>query len=147
MPWFICQYTAWPTDMLSDDPVGDYSSFIYARSMRDANKIARIRRLNELVLCKWSRSNRSPYRRPSDQLRRRKLSHKQRFDIIHGLTFLSYILLRSRRAPPEQLVGDEGILHQAIHSLAYGYPSRRGLIPIIRAFEIRAPGYCKESRP
>lgn len=144
MPWYLCQYPAFPADPITDDTEGNYSSFIWARSRKDAERLAKVRRMGERVLCCWQRKGRDPYRRPSDQLRRRKMTTRERFDAIHGLVFLSYILLRSRRATPEHILGDHGILHEAVHNLTFGCaPRRRELIEAVAGFERMAPGYCR----
>lgn len=143
MPWYMCVYPAWPH--MPTDPgnmVGDYSSFIRAKNLKQAEKLAAQRGLGERVICKWSPDGRkAPYPLPSDLLRKRSLSPKQRMDIIHGTCFLSYLLMQSAKAPPSGILGDEGLLHQVIHSMSFGRPSRKQLIETMIYFERQVPGY------
>lgn len=125
----------------AENEVGDYSSFIRARDMKQARKLALQRGLGERVLCLWG-GKRAPYVRPSELLAKRSLTPKQRMDVIHGTCWLSYLLMQSMKTPPADTVGDEGILHQVIHYMSSGQPRKQGLIDSLRHYEHLVPGYA-----
>lgn len=129
-----------PVDI--EDNIGDYSSFIRATDLKAANRLARNRGIGEKVICQWQPEGRKvPYLKPSELLAKRSMTAKQRMDVIHGTCWLSYLLMQSMKVAPAATVGDEGILHQVIHSMSSGRPSRKALIDTLRHYEQLVPGY------
>lgn len=152
MPWYMTKYPAWPDQPKAgkDELVGYYSSFVFARGMDEAKRIVKARNIGEVIEGLWGGRVgkprlKNPHERPSDQLRRRKLTPRQRIDVIHNVCFLSYILQRSTGAPAQAILGDEGLLHQTVHCLQHGNPPRRALIDSLRHFERLVPGYWPRS--
>ncbi len=143
MPWFMCEYSAYPKDKVRQRAeIGNYSSFIWANDRAHADALAAKRRLGEKVLCRWNKRGRNvPYEPPSTMLMKRRLTPTQRIGVIHGVCFLGYILLRSYRAPVEGVLGDMWILHQVIHGMQFGFPPRKKLAEMVRHYERMAPGY------
>lgn len=87
-----------------------------------------------------------PYALPSQMLRRNTLNKNQALDAVHAVCFMSYLLMRSTGAKAEDVLGDEGLLHMAIHSLTFGWPGRRRLADGIEYFERMIPGYRTDWR-
>jgi hypothetical protein len=144
MAWYLTRYRAWHPD--SPPPVkgrwvGHYSMFIWARSMPDAWRKAKARNIGERVECVWQRKGVRPYELPSVLLTRRRLTPRQRIDVIHAVIFLAYLVGRSQKAQLPELIGDEGLVHMTAHCLAFGWPTRKKLAPHIRRYERRVPGY------
>lgn len=83
MPWFMCEYSAWPRDPIKGKcEIGNYSSFIWAKDRAHADALAAKRRLGEKVLCRWGRRGRkSPYELPSAQLKWSDITSGWRLDI------------------------------------------------------------------
>ena len=83
-------------------PVGDktYGSHIYAPSFEDAKRIAALRGLGEAV-----DGITEPYTDEPADLRSK----------IHQACFLGYVALKAGTITAEELLGDKGILHEAIH--------------------------------
>lgn len=145
MAWFLCNYPAWPKEPSLKAPIGNYSSFIWARNLQEAKRLAKRRRIGERVM--WERGNRGqPYIPPSKQMRKRHLTPKQRLNVIHAVCFLSYLASRAMKMGPEDTMGDEGFLHQTVHSLSIGFPRRRQMIAYLEEIERRVPGYLKPGK-
>lgn len=145
MPWFMCEYLAFPDDkVLRNCSIDNYSSFIFAKNRAHADALAIKRNMGEKVICRWVRRGRvSPYELPSAQLLKRSLTPTRKFNIIHGVCFMGYILLRSKRADAAHVLGDEGVLHQVIHGMQFGYPYRHELADRVRHYERLTPGYWR----
>lgn len=144
MTWFLCVYPPHPHMPVDiQDNIGDYSSFICASDLKAENRLARNRNIGEKVICQWQPEGRkAPYPKPSELMAKRSLTTRQRMDVIHGTCFLSYLLMQSMKTSPAAVVGDEGILHQVIHSMSFGRPSRKELIDTLRHYEQLVPGYA-----
>lgn len=84
-----------------------YSSHIYANSLREARKLARQRGIGEVVqgVCE------------SETVQPEDLTGK-----AHLACFLGYIALKAGTMTLEDILGDRGVLHEAIHLLC-GDPS------------------------
>jgi hypothetical protein len=147
MSWFICHYPPRPsfTAMRNpgdDDLVGDYASFIWANSEKHAAVLARRRNIGEVVDGKWGSRRSKPYRLPSELLLGRRIDKKKALDAVHSTAFLCYLLMQSHEdVPPCDIVGDEGLLHQVIHSLSLGWPRRKDMAATLKYFELGVPGY------
>lgn len=130
-----------PVDLVEN--IGDYSSFIRAPDRRAADRLARNRGIGEKVICEWAPEGRkAPYLKPSELMAKRALTARQRLELIHGVTWLSYILMQSMKTPPSIVLGDEGIVHQVIHCMISGRPLRSSLVATLQHFEQLAPGYA-----
>ena len=142
MPWYATEYEPWPVEPIQvETPVGKYGSFIWASNEREARAFAKRRRIGETVTHVASRTRR-PEPLPSELIRR-SMSPAQKLNFVHSVTFLSFLLAQSIGAPPHGLLGDEGLLHQAIHSMSIGWPRREPLRAIVRNFESRVPGFTR----
>lgn len=142
--WYTTTYSARPRRqgkrLLSPEiVVGDYASHIWASSRPHAEKLAKQRNIGERVTGGTWRKRQ--YRYASELLRRPRLNKKQALDAVHAVCFLSYLLMRSSGAKAEDILGDEGLLHMAIHSVSFGWPGRRKLAAGLEYFERQVPGY------
>lgn len=147
MRWYHCHYPPRPEHAnprvdKRDEGIGSYSSFIRANSVKNARILARRRNIGEIVDGRWGTTkSKTPYPLTSKMLLKSRLSKSQALDVIHSATFLSYLLMQSHSAPACDIVGDEGLLHQVIHSLCFGSPSRKDMAATLKYFEGRVPGY------
>ena len=139
-------YDAWPRKRPTKDVgvPGQYCSFVWARNQRHAERICKERRIGEAVVCQWTKKSKThPFARPSQQLRlRRKMSEKEKLNFIHSVCFLSFLLARSKGENAYTLIGDEGLLHQAIHCVSTDSPPVKDLKSVLEHFEAQVPGYC-----
>ena len=140
MPWYTTLYNAdsSPVDAerLRKDAdentgyhIGRYGNRIYARSKRHAEKRARERGMNEAV---WLKSHAPNFPRASTALRKSGF----RRDVLHNLCFMSHMALKSGAATSEEILGDEGLIHEYIHGA-----KRQPLIAKCIEIEKRIPGY------
>lgn len=148
MKWFIAEYRAWPRGFVVDSPISTYTSFILARDLAHAKRLAKARNIGETLLGEGLRYSRSkaPYRPPSVLLRKRRLTQALRLDVIHATCFLSFLLMRVKGvkgAGVHAILGDEGIMHQVIHTLSFGFPRRKAVITALEGCERMVPGYWK----
>lgn len=139
--------TAYPADpshaigTASDEIINSYSSYVWAKSERHARLLAKRRNIGEVVIGGSQKA--APYPYLSELLRKRSMRPKDKIDAIHAATFLGYLLMQSCGAPPCDVIGDEGLVHQVIHCLAFGTPKRAHLAEVASYFERRVPGYVK----
>lgn len=140
MPWYTTLYNADSSPMdaqrlrkgAEEDVgyhIGRYGNRIHARSKRDAEKLARERGMNEAV---WLKSHAPKYPRASTALRKGGF----RRDVLHNLCFMSHMALKSGAATSEEILGDEGLIHEYIHGA-----KRQSLIAKCIEIEKRIPGY------
>ena len=143
--WYTTVYPARPEwKALEGEVVGDYASHVWASSEAHAKKLIRRRNIGEsLTGGKWRKRQ---HRYPSELLRRPRLNKVQALECVHAVCFLSYLLMRSRGAGAEDIVGDEGLLHMAIHSVQFGWPGRQKLAGGVALFERSVPGYTSGRR-
>ncbi len=146
--WYICHYPArpehyfnWNATQDGDDLVGSYSSFILANSEKHARALAKQRNIGEHVDGVLGARKSRPYPLASELLAKRRLTPSGKIDVLHATTFLSYLLMQSHSAPPCDILGDEGLLHQVIHTIAFGSPKRTDMVAVLRYFEKMVPGY------
>jgi len=148
MAWFLTEYRAWPDEALNDkSPIGAYSSFIWASSLRQARRLAKRRRIGERVMGQSlgrSLGKRRPYSPPSIMLRKRRLTNRQKLDVVHGAVFLMFLLARQESMGAmgvAAILGDEGLLHSLVHSLTTGWPRRKAVTRMMEDAERMVPGY------
>jgi hypothetical protein len=127
--------------------VSFYSSYIWATSWTNAERKARLRGIGEIVEGESCRRG-NPERRPSELLAKRRLTLRDRLAIIHGATFVTFLLMNCRRSRTmldrsKMLVGDQGLLHQLVHCLSFGRPRRRKMIAMLDSFERKIPGFVR----
>ena len=121
-----------------------YGSHLWARSMSDAEKIAKARGMGEKITG-WGRG-RVGEPLPSDMLAKRNATPQQKIETLHAITFLGYVALQSEAAEPWEIVGDNGILHEAIHLFEFGGRDRKRLVQMCRDIESRVPGFAPPVR-
>lgn len=113
MPWFLTDYRAnWrrQDDHEEEAGVGAYGAHLWAKNEKHADWVAKVRGMGERVISTGSR--RTPYKTASEMLR----SRKPATDKVHALCFLGQIALASGVATAQEIVGDEGIIHDFCHS-------------------------------
>lgn len=151
MHWYAFRYPPRPSGekmtpqrakiAYGDSVIGLYASYIYANSRKHAQELALLRNIDEIMWEGFPATRKDPYLFASKLLLKRTLSVKDKLDIIHSVTFLSYLLMQSCFAPPCDIIGDEGLLHQTIHCLCFGSPERRAMAVVVEYFERKVPGY------
>lgn len=141
MPWYLCEYHAHPQwSATGKGEPGAYSSELWARGQRDANRVARIRGLGEKVLS-MGRGCPTFHAYPSELILRRNDTRAKALEVVHAATFLAYVCMQAKLLLPYDVVGDEGIVHQTIHALANGSPTKRYVSIMLRHWEQRCPGW------
>lgn len=146
MAWFLCAYRPWPKQWPNiKSPVGSYASFIWAKDLAAAKKIAAKRRIGERIILE--RGNRGrPFTPPSVQLRKRRLTPEQKLDVIHGAIFLAFLFQRTKKATAHNTLGDEGGLHLLVHHFTTGWPRKRRIVRILEIYERAVPGYWPQPK-
>jgi hypothetical protein len=140
MPWYTTLYNADSSPLDAERlrksshgnggyHTGRYATRVYARSKWHAEELTRERGLNEVV---WIKSRAPNYPRASTALRK----HGFRRDVLHNLCFMAHLALKSGAATSEELLGDEGLIHEYIHGT-----NRQSLIAECIEIEKRIPGY------
>lgn len=141
MPWYATEYEPWPVAAQQGSSLDKYGSFIWAKSRKHAGAIAEQRRIGEIV---GERVRRKAMPRPepaASELLKARMTPAQRVEFLHAVVFLAFVYGRSRGADLCTLLGDEGLVHQAVHAMQHGSPPRAALAETIRHFERRTPGY------
>jgi hypothetical protein len=64
-------------------------------------------------------------------------------DCLHAITFLCYIALQAKVVQPYEVVGDQGVLHEAIHQFMRGGRRRPWLKRELERIEGLIPGFPK----
>lgn len=121
MPWYETSYIP---PLIRDKVLirgGAYGCHFFAKNWLHAEELVKQRNLNEHIFFEWETKDFNypdPYPLPSAALRELyHLTEHQRLVFLHGLSFLGNIAIKSGVAVPEEIVGDEGIVHEAIHQL------------------------------
>lgn len=136
---FVCEYRQGPNQT-------KYGSDIYANSFDHAKRLARRRGIGEKVISDGMKSK-AFYPFPSELFRKRKLTKRDALAAIHGTTFLAFIAMKSGRAEINEVLGDTGFLHEAIHVLQFGRfgqsssKPRREFADVILRWERIVPGF------
>lgn len=139
MPWFVTAYNADGSTVANPEGslVGSYGSHLHARSFREARKIARLRNLNETVIGQKP-LNLCPYRPPSEWLKKRRPNPT---DVFHSLCWMGHLALKSGVATVDEILGDQGLIHEYAH-MRSGIAGRRNkLIEMAQNIERRIPGF------
>ena len=147
MPWFLAEYEPHPVSpiKLDDTGVGKYSSYLWARDWNDAKRIAKQRRVGEIVVGLISiKASGAPYMKPSLMLKK-GMSSKQKLDFVHATCWLSFLAQASIGLSVFDVVGDAGILHEAIHTASHGRPNHREMKEMLKSIERKVPGYWPKS--
>jgi hypothetical protein len=151
MPWYMTQYPPLPTqshppnDKTEGVVIGFYGSCVWARKRREAEDMIVARNIGEAIVFVLGTKKR-PEPTASEMFRKRTMTKRQALQAIHGVTFLAYLAMRSLATPPQDVVGDTGFLHEALHSLLSGEPRRAELIATLQFYERRVPGYLNMRR-
>jgi hypothetical protein len=141
MPWFLTEYEPFPVEPVKapKNNIGKYGTHIWAKNWKHAETVCAMRRIGEIVVgAGHNKRDRRPEPLPS-QLLKKRMTHRQRIDFIHAVTFFSYLLMQSTGAPASAIVGDEGLVHQAIHCMIGAFP-RQAMKTALEYFERRVPG-------
>lgn len=120
-----------------------YGAEIWARSMKEARRLARRRKIGERVI---SRGAVLQAASASRTLRSRKATVATK---LHSLVWLSYLAMSSGVATVDDILGDEnGIIHIFVHHAdgitaknSPGVVTPAELLRKVRALERRVPGY------
>lgn len=141
MPWYMTQYPPVPTMPNGPDlPIEYFGTYIYAHKLDAAKSFARMRNIGEIVLG-VSGEKRRPEPTVTDLMRRRRMTPRQRLEVVHAATFLGYLAMQSLGTPAHEVIGDEGFIHEVIHALLNGRPKRATVLTTLAHFEQRVPGY------
>lgn len=133
MPWYMTDYRANWRGQDADEKscsVGAYGGHLWARSMRAAKRIAEARGLGERVVSRGFIKD--PYKVASEMFRSKAPFEEK----IHALCYLGMIAIASGVATPQEIIGDEGIVHKACHRR-----DKKTLLARIEEIERRVPGY------
>ncbi len=120
--------------------VGEYGTFIEARTRREAENYARRRGMGEVVAGQSLGGHDVP--RVSELVRKAR-TPRQKLDCLHAATFLGYMALQSKVCQPFEVLGDQGIVHEIIHSFAGGGRPRAELSAELARIEGLIPGFPK----
>lgn len=134
VPWFLTDYRAnWRRQDDYEDVAqpGAYGAYLWARNFRHAKKVALRRGMGERVVSTGNNGP-APYKTASEMLRSRKPAHEK----VHALCFLGQIALASGVATAQEIIGDEGIVHDYCH---YGAVKR--VKENVARIERITPGY------
>jgi hypothetical protein len=151
MPWYMTEYKAdWSRRPPGWAFSGNYGAYLWARNRERAGRVAKLRGLNERIICQSGSKDRErgdyfPASRMCDRyIQNRSLSTFT--DAVHALAFLGMLALASKRARPEQIIGDQGILHEFIHLRLRGALISGGWERVradVVSIEKRVPGYLR----
>lgn len=137
MPWFMTAYMADGTPP-PDDLIGAYGGYLWANDLRHAKRVAKRRGLNERVEGEMTKNpRRRVYTLPSQWLAKRK---PRDADVMHALCWLGHMALKSGAATADELLGDEGLIHEFVHMRSGLSGRRKKLIAMAAKFEARIPG-------
>lgn len=108
--------------------VGDqrYGGDIWARSFKEAERLADKRSIGEKVIGDGYRGGGLPRART-------------RLQKLHEAVYLGWIALESDRLTAEDLLGDKGIIHEFIHSMSGA--KVKGLEKRFRELQRQTPGH------
>lgn len=138
--WYGCYYGKGGVRLDDPDrPVGHYGSKVWARSLKDARRVTAARNLGESV--GYGPTNSPDGLLPSQLLSKRRANEAE---VMHAAIFLCWIAYRSGTMTPDDMLSDEGLLHQLAHHFQFSdellIPKRRKLVDRLRALESRVPG-------
>jgi hypothetical protein len=122
-------------------PAARYGSHLWATDAADARSIAKRRRLGERILGQSPRC----YSDPLSSILFRRRNYGEKADLIHSLTWLGFIAAKSGAATLDELWGDTGVIHQAVHYLQFGTETGETVTAgwvyeALRRLERRVPG-------
>lgn len=153
--WYQAYYAPDCRQVADEAPrVGLYGSYIFADNYDQALQFAAQRHLGERVEALFipirnkieaANGKRWPYTPPSAMLGWKPTYWRKkdnRLEFIHAVTFLSFLAVRSKVIRADLgVLGDGGILHEAIHCMQFGRPSRNKLREWLQGIEAAVPGY------
>lgn len=123
---------------------GNYSAYVHANSLRHARDICRRRGIGERIVSPYARLRSRPYEPLSALLNSRKAKPLQ---IVHAAIYLGWLAMRAGKIEANDLLHDEGLIHEIVHDLApRSGRSRRRHIPAVIELEKRVPGYWPHPR-
>lgn len=144
MPWYKTFYNPDFSKCKNKEPlVGQYGCDLYAKDDSHADKIIRLRGLNEVIEGS-TQYDKYPYKRASKLLRSHVNSDIEK---IHGLNFLGMLALSSKVCKPHEILGDKGVLHNYVHHIEFGQDRSnklKCLIEKVIEIEKKVPGYLHE---
>lgn len=138
--WYLTEYRANWVPIGKDEeiaPPGAYGAHVYASSLKEAKKLCRLRGLGERIVFERG-TKAAPYRRASDLLKARTVSGRRKSEktVLHGLSFLGMLALASGVATIQEILGDEGFIHNFCHG-----HTRAIVLAKVLEIEKRVPGY------
>lgn len=145
MPWYLTHYNATRgKDVVKpgEPHVGEYGTYVWARNQKQAETICAQRGLGERVAQRWqARALPRPEPRPSDLLRKRRMSARERLQVLHAATFTIGLWATARCQHPWDVLGDEGVLHSLLHAITLRGVPHKPMIERLRVMEREIPGY------
>jgi hypothetical protein len=120
--------------------VGEYGTFLEARTQKQAEQLASRRGMGETV-CGHSQGGHDVPR--ASKMVKAAMRWPERMECLHAISFLCYMALQAKVVQPYEVLGDQGVLHEAVHQFLYG--GRRGpwIKRELERIEGLIPGYPK----
>ena len=140
---WMTSYRANPAQQPAGMAPGEYGTFIEARKLSEAKNAALARGLGEVVAGQSLGGHDVP--KPSRMIRA-GLIWSKRMEAMHAITFICYMALQAKVVEPYEVLGDEGVLHQAIHQFLYGGTKLAWLRRELERIEGLIPGFPKRPR-
>lgn len=131
-----------------------FGSFVWARDHEHANALAKQRGLGERVISVGYDHPVADNPAPSQLLAERsdwaKAPASAKLELIHATIFLAYLAVASGVRSKEDMLSDEGLLHDLVHFLQYqddpntlglANLSRNNMLRWVKDVESETPGY------
>jgi hypothetical protein len=140
MPWFSTCYRAnWIAIANFDETCrpGQYGAHLWAETFKQAKSVANHRGLGETVVGPYA-GRKKPYRYAHEVLRATRGHNRGMYPKLHALSYLGMIGLASGALTLQEVLGDEGFIHDMCHAKSGDLAeiTRR----VVEA-EKRVPGY------
>ena len=108
---------------------GQYASYVLCNSLFEADKIIKERNLGEEIISEFQEIKVIPDYKNLDNCQFIEMLP----EILHTTSFISYIALRSKRVTVDEILGDDGILHELTHLIAKTIPIEEDSLCEIRS--------------
>ncbi len=115
MPWFETVYRpSWiPIKNIDEEWIGKYGTHLWAKNAADAREVCQLRGMGERLRWPGGLGRKyQPYVFASSMMRSKRFTYKAR---QHALIYLSMVAMASGLVSPQDLLGDEGLLHEFAH--------------------------------
>ena len=106
-----------------------YSSYVLGKNVNDIRKKIAQRNLNETI---DSTIVEIPNTLPDYTLLSDEDILKRKEELLHSLCFISYIGLKSKKLQVEEVLGDEGIIHEISHLISNSYYEQKKSLTNVR---------------